>query len=218
MSDRNIQRRLAKLLALATSSNVHEAAAAAGRAQQLITEHRLQAWVAQTESDPIRDARDQPLTRAKRLRKWKSVLASSLADVNGCVAYTADSGGESAIVLVGRSRDREAVSALWEWLVPRIEWLSATHGAGQTKKWHEAFRIGAAVTVAERLAAGSQQAHAQIEASALVRVDASMQAHRDALEDFVSRRLGLRSGRGIRVDGTAFAAGRRSARDLEIPE
>ena len=37
-----------------------------------------------------------------------------------------------AIVLVGRGRDRELVVELWQWLVRRIEWLSATHGAGAT--------------------------------------------------------------------------------------
>lgn len=213
-----IRERVEKLLALATSSNVHEAAAAAERAQRLIAEHRLEAWVAETETDPITDARDEPLEQAKRLRRWKSVLASTLAQANGCVAYTLDLGGEKAIVLVGRARDREAVRSLWDWLVKRIEWLSASHGSGQSKKWHEAFRIGAAATIAERLAQASHQAYAAVETQALVRVDASMQAHQDELASFVEERLGLRSGRGIRVQSDAYSAGRRSARELDLPE
>ena len=139
--------RVQKLLALASSPNVHEATSAAALAQTLIARHRLQAWLdaeqtAAADPDPITDARDTPLTTGKRLRKWKVVLAGALAGANNCVAYTLDRGKEEAIVLVGRGRDRDAVLALWTWLVTRIEWLSATHGAGQDRQWHEAFRIG----------------------------------------------------------------------------
>ncbi|MCO4745809.1 MAG: DUF2786 domain-containing protein [Proteobacteria bacterium] len=214
----DVRDRLEKLLALAASSNVHEAAAAAERAQRLIAEHRLEAWVRQTEVDPIEDARDTPLDSAKRPRRWKSVLASALAEANGCAAYTLKGPDQSHIVLVGRRSDREAVRAVWDWLVKRIEWLSASHGGGKGKKWHDAFRIGAVATIAERLSAADDEAYAAIEGAALVRVDHSMQAHRDALQDFVHAKLGLRSGRQIHVQPDAYAAGRVSARDLELPE
>jgi hypothetical protein len=214
----DVRDRVEKLLALATSSNVHEAAAAAERAQRLIAEHRLEDWVRNTETDPIEDARDTPLDSAKRPRRWKSVLASTLAEANGCVAYTLKQGELSHIVLVGRRADREAVAALWDWLVKRIEWLSASHGGGKGKKWHDAFRIGAVTTIAERLTAADQTAYANVEAAALVRVDASMQAHHDALDSFVSAKLGLRSGRRIQVRPDAYDAGRISARDLKLPD
>ena len=77
--------RVRKLLALATSPNIHEATAAAALAQTLIARHRLQTWLDadQTVADdpePIEDARDTPLEASKRLRTWKTVLANALAE------------------------------------------------------------------------------------------------------------------------------------------
>ncbi len=214
--------RVRKLLALATSPNPHEAALAAARAQTLIERHRLQVWIeasdaAESDPDPIVDARDEPLEVGRRIRKWKSALASTLAQANGCVAYTLDRGKESAIILVGRSRDRAAVLELWSWLVKRIEWLSATHGQGQTKKWHEAFRLGVVDSVAQRLREGASEAHAGLEATALVVVEPARAAHRDALDRFVADNLRLGPGRALRVDADAWERGKGASDDLELP-
>lgn len=207
--------RVRKLLALATSPNVHEAAAAAARAQRLIAEHRLEGWLDASEADPIEDARDEPLEVARRLRRWKIVLACALADANGCVAYTATRGDEEAIVLVGRARDRAAVRELWDWLVKRIEWLSATHGPKKPRRWHEAFRVGVVDAVAERLQGATEEVRQE---HGLVRVDAAAQLHQQELDRFVAERLGLGKGRAIRVDARAWERGRAAGEDLDLPE
>ncbi|MBL4684366.1 MAG: DUF2786 domain-containing protein [Nannocystaceae bacterium] len=214
--------RVRKLLALAASPNPHEAALAAFRAQALIEKHRLQAWIdaeqAEAEDpDPIVDARDEPLEVGRRLRRWKIALATTLADANGCVAYTLGRSNDSAIVLVGRSRDRAMVLELWHWLVRRIEWLSATHGAGHTKKWHEAFRIGVVDAVAERLKEGTAEATAALETAALVVVEPARAAHREALDCFVANHLRLGAGRTLRVNAEAWARGKGASGDLELP-
>lgn len=213
--------RVRKLLALATSPNPHEAALAAARAQALIEAHRLQAWLdaerqAEEDPDPIVDARDEPLELGRRLRKWKVVLAATLAEANGCIAYTLERGKEQAIVLVGRGRDRAAVVELWGWLVKRIEWLSATHGAGRDRQWHEAFRIGVVDAIADRLREGNEEARAGLEDAALVVVEPAAVAHREALER-VTEGLGLGSGRAMRVDARAWQRGRAAGRDVELP-
>lgn len=211
--------RVRKLLALATSPNAHEAAAAAERAQRLIAEHRLEAWLraADPQTDPIEDARDAPLETAKRLRSWKVVLASALAQANGCVAYTLDRGRESSIVLVGRAADRAAVRELWDWLVRRIEWLSATEGKGRPRDWHDAFRIGAVDTVAARLRRATEAVAAAVEPGTLVTVDAAAAAHQHALDAFVAERLALGRGRRIRVRADGYEAGREGAKGLDLP-
>lgn len=214
--------RVRKLLALAESPNQHEAALAAARAQALIETHRLQAWIdaehaVEDDPDPIVDAREQPLEVGRRIRRWKPALASVLADANGCVAYTLDRGKNSAIVLVGRARDRAVVAELWGWLAKRIEWLSATEGVGQSKKWHEAFRVGVVESVGERLREGTSQARAELDAPALVRVEPAMAAHRDALERFVANNLGLGPGRALRVDAEAWARGKAASRAIDLP-
>ncbi len=222
MPDDAVLDRVRKLLALATSPNVHEAAAAAARAQRLVEQHRLEGWLAAERAeaddpDPIEDARDEPLEVARRLRKWKRVLASGLAEVNGCVAYTLEAPDGERLVLVGRSRDRAAVRELWEWLTKRIEWLSATEGGKRPRAWHDAFRIGAAESIVERLRqAGEDVRHA--EPTALVVVDAAVAAHRRAMDRFVEERLSLGRGRSIRVDVDAFEEGRAAGKDFDLRE
>ena len=134
-----------KLLALASSDNVHEAALAASRAQELIEEHRLQAFLdaeadaeAREAADPVLSGTDDPLEATKRLRKWRVVLAMRLAELNGCIAYTVEYGREKRLLVSGREADREVVKELYAWLCQRLEWLSATHApaSGADKRWH----------------------------------------------------------------------------------
>lgn len=211
--------RVRKLLALATSPNVHEAASAAAMAQALIARHRLESWLeaeAAVTTDPIEDGRDAPLEVARKVRKWKVVLAGALAEANGCVSYTLRQGREEAIVLVGRAVDRAAVLELWSWLVKRIEWLSATHGAGESRQWHDAFRVGAAVAVGERLASVAEQVRGEQEAGAMVRLDPVALAQQAALDAYVREHLRLGPGRGIRVEAAAWERGRDAAAELPL--
>lgn len=216
--------RVRKLLALAGSPNVHEAAAAAARAQALIAEHRLEGWLAAETVDaldPIEDARDTPLEVARRLRRWRVVLACALADLNGCAAYTLDRGDDHVVVLIGTSADREAVRALYDGLVKRIEWLSATHGAGRSRRWHEGFRVGAVDTVIERLREGQcpirHEDHDVSSNGTLVRVEQLAATHRERLDRFVAERARLKPGRALRVERRAWDLGRAHGAALDLP-
>ena len=210
--------RVRKLLALAGSPNVHEAALAAARAQALIDAHRLQHLLDAEHEDPVGDDRGHPLESGRRLRKWKSVLAQSLASLNGCIAYTERSGKQKHIVLVGTAADRAAVVALWEWLVRRIEWLSATHGAGRDRRWHQAFRIGAVATITERLRAGQHDAAATLESAALVQVREGLARRQQRVSEYAERNLNLKPGRGVRVDPDAYREGRAAGRAVVLPK
>jgi hypothetical protein len=219
--DQVMLNRVRKLLALTNSPNVHEATTAAALAQTLIARHRLETWLAAEQAagddpDPIVDARDTPLEVSKRLRTWKVVLACALAGANGCVAYTLDGHAGKAIVLVGRARDRAAVAELWGWLVTRIEWLSATQGVGQSRAWHDAFRVGVVAAIADRLAKVAAEVRGEFTAAALVRVDPAVNAHRIALERFVAEHLQLGRGRGLRVDAAAWQQGRQAGDELDL--
>ena len=222
MSGGAVLDRVRKLLALATSPNVHEAAAAAAAAQALIEQHRIEgliAALADGAADPITDGREAPLERGRRLRRWKLVLAAGLADANGCVAYTAEdpSRGDTLLLLVGRTADRAAVSTIWDWLVQRLEWLSATEGPGRSRAWHEAFRIGAADVVVDRLAAVAGAEAPHIPPEALVRVSAAREAERAAVMAYAEQHLRLGPGRGLRVDARGYAAGRAAGARVRLP-
>lgn len=224
--------RVRKLLALAESPNVHEAAAAAARAQEIITRHKLAGLLeAQQEAEAnLSDGRDEPLEVARKIRKWKLVLAAGLAEANGCMAYTVAAGRrEQHLCVAGHPDDQVAVAALWEWLVKRLEWLSATEGAGQDRDWHESFRIGAADTIVDRLTeaqraqtvavAEETDAAATVPSEgALVRLDAALEARAEAVSRYADEQLGLKKGRGITVRLDALDAGRAAGRDVELPE
>ena len=212
--------RLRRLLALATSANPHEAAVAAARAQALIERHRLEGWLAgeqASELDPIEDARDAPIAVARRIRTWKRVLASALADVNGCVAYVAEGAEGEGIVLVGRAGDRAAVALLYADLERRIEWLSATEGPGRDRRWHEDFRIGVVDAIEARLRGVGAEVGAALDAAALVVVGSAAAAHTERLDRFVSENLRLGRGRALRVDARAWARGRAAGEKLPLP-
>jgi hypothetical protein len=214
--------RVRKLLALAGSPNAHEAAQAAARAQALVARHQLEAWLAaedavEADPDPITDGREAPLDTARRTRKWKIVLAGSLAEANGCVAWVWARPGEERICVVGRERDRAVVRVLWDALLKRVEWASATAGPGKDRAWHEAFRIGAADAIALRLAAVATEARADFGETALARIDHRAGAHREALDRFVREELGLGKGRALRVHARAYDSGRKAGAELPLP-
>ena len=204
--------RVRKLLALATSPNVHEAAAAAARAQRFIDEHRLQDLLAAEDAAPeFDDARDEPIETSKRLRPWKAALANVLADASGCVAYTLKRGREQSIVLVGREQDRQAVTAMYRALVAQVEWLSATHGPGESKKWHASFRLGAVHSI--RVAMDERSTPPPTDQTPGL-VHTALVAQRDALNQFVSDHLHLRPGKRLTVLGSAWEQGREASLGL----
>ncbi len=222
--DPSILDRVRKLLALAGSPNPHEAAAAASRAQALVARHRLDSWLAAekaeadaAEADPITDGRATPLEVARRVRRWRVVLASVLAEANGCVAWLQEREPRKrpdaqALCVVGREADRELVRALWDGLVKRVEWASASAGAGRDRAWHDAFRIGVADTIARRLA---DDALAPGE-PALVVAAAALARHQQDVDRYVEAHFQARSGKGMLVDPAGYAAGRVAGASLKL--
>lgn len=207
-----------KLLALARSADVHEAAAAAAAAQAMVERYRLQDLLEAREASEQDPVEEEVLETARRRRRWKTVLASGLADVNACLAFTRDAGRDKQIVLAGRAADRAAVRSLWDWLVPQLEWLSATHGAGRDKRWHDDFRIGAIDTILERLRGVHEQERGQLDGAALVRLDPALVERRAALERFSQERLRPGKGRRLLVGVDAWKAGRAAAAEVSIGE
>ena len=215
--------RVKKLLALSTSSNVHEAAAAAAAAQALITRHHLDEVLEADRAgehdgdDPITDGSEAPLETARRPRRWRFALADGLARANGGVVWSVERADGTQLCFCGRHSDRVVTAALFEALATRIEWLSASHGAGKPRQWHEAFRVGATDAIIERMLAGNEQATDDTNPSALQRVAPRLAARRAAVDRFVEAHLRFGRGRGYRVDARGFAHGRAAAATLAIP-
>lgn len=201
MASDKILDRIRKLLALARSSNPHEAAAAAARAAELMAQHQLAEASLEHEDEAIGE---HELERCGRKVTWKSILARGVCIACACDCYWTRpwrlGADERSLRIVGRASDVDAARYLYAYLVREIERLArAAWDARQrespldsARAWKNAFRSGAASEIAmrlrtardEALAAARRRADADTAASkAVVRVDRDAAA----VADYMSR-------------------------------
>lgn len=222
-----------KLLRLSTSSNPHEAALAASRAQEIIDRFNIEAAALAldgkpTEPDePVKDFASDPLDDSFATWKWR--FLATLVKLNGCKAYRSN-----GLVLVGRPSDVQTVRYFYAWLVREIDTLARKECKGNGRVYSNNWRIGCAETVAERLR-GQQKATRQavvheIETGslpleykklALVRVNAALAKVDEKLADvdaFCKANLNSRQCSGHRITGHASAreAGRKAGYNIRM--
>ncbi len=224
--------RIRRLLRLAESPNVHEAAVAAARAQELMARHRIEA-AALDDADGgagVKDLRDAPLDGSKRLRAWKTHLADAVARANGCRVYLLERDGMKHIVLVGRAEDAELVRLLYPELVKRVEVLTWLHGQGRTRSFCHAFRLGVVTTLHERLALAAAEAKRRAlegdcdEGDVALAPEptrmalAKLEARDDAVERFMEAHLRLKPGRrkGLRAEAEGYESGRLAGHSVAL--
>jgi hypothetical protein len=209
--------RVQKLLSLATSPEVHEAAAAAAAAQSLIEKYRLEQYLRADGGigpEAVEDGQAHPIEVARRPRKWRVLLVCLLAELNGGLGYTMERGGETHVCMVGRRPDRELVATLFAALARRVEWCSATAGPGRSRAWHDSFRIGAVEAIADSLRRRQGEETAALASDLALRIIPEREAARREVDTFAASRLGLSRGRGIRVLPAAFEAGKKAGGEL----
>lgn len=227
--------RIKKLLRLAQSSNVHEAANAAGQAQRLMEEHRIDQAVLdvgdgdgdQAEPDePIREWLGQDaIHKSARLAQWKVQLTVGLASANACRCYIHN---QREICLVGRPSDVATIRYLFTYLVREIDRLCRASCKGEGRIAANSFRLGAVSAIRERLLAGRQEARdaarkkLQGDTVALVRLEtglAKLDAKAREVDDWVKQHMRLRSGRrggGSARDWSAYERGRQAGQSISL--
>lgn len=144
--------KIRKLLALAEGAGTEaEAANAAGRAADLMARYQL----AQADVDAlVRDVED-PMVQAEtegagRLAGWRKTLASGVA--LGCGTYTLTVIGlKSRTRFYGRASDVETSLYLFAALTREVERLAKRNASGQGAAYANAYKLGMAVTLYERL-------------------------------------------------------------------
>ncbi|MEE9386567.1 MAG: DUF2786 domain-containing protein [Nannocystaceae bacterium] len=240
--------RVRKLLRLATSDNLNEAANAAARAQDLVDRHRIDALARQrleleasgNATDGIVDARDRPIDSSKRLRRWKTFLAQQLGPIHDCRVYMLEFPSPPKrldLVAIGRPDDIKILAALYEVLIPRIESLTRKHGEMRDRKWRDGFRLGAVQTVTRRLADRRQRVligctrggegnlddtiapgHAAL---MLREIRETLFGHRlETVDAWIAQRSGdnTKRGRPLRASAAAFAMGELAAHDVDLED
>ena len=149
--------KIKKLLALANSSNEHEAALAAGHAQRLLSEHNLA--MADIEASHKPDKADKvETTAAKTLPKWLRHLSSGVSAAFDCQAVHHPSTGKMTFIGVGA--DVQVAAYTFTYLDRILRKLCGNymkgHAGGTTVNRHrelmrQSYYLGAVSTITTRL-------------------------------------------------------------------
>ena len=140
----------AKLLRMAKSDNVNEAAIAAAKAQELMERYKLtgqaveMAEAQKVESvafpdEPIQDFKDSPLTPAGRLEVWLGTLAVRIGKLNQCHCYRSSNG----LSFIGRASDVSVARYFFNFIRAEIERLANRYCQGHGMTYFNNFRHGA---------------------------------------------------------------------------
>jgi hypothetical protein len=187
-----------RLLALAQSSNAHEAAAAAAKAQELMARHSIEEAELELEvnaaPEPVLDE-DLGVIEGRR-RPWREIIITALANANDCASYLSRKRNgvrvEMAQRLVGTSRAVGLVRYMNAYLTREVErlcdleaakrvdsWPADKRGAAMNK-WRNSFKLGAAVEIARRIRRAWEEARVGANLNALARIDDTARRARQA--------------------------------------
>jgi len=217
--------KIRKLLALASSTNVHEAAAAAARAQQLMMEHKLAAHELDTvgEDEAATVGRMSMVEDSSVLHAWKGELIGSLARYGFCKAIQspvrgADGEKRIRLTIVGTSDDANTVVYLYGYLMNEIKRLCAAEAKGRGVEFANAFKRGAVRAIALRLKELRKEqtttaANAETALALINRADAAIDAFMG--KEFPKLRNVRPPARIKNVDG--FSAGRAAGERIALP-
>lgn len=227
-----ILERIRKLLALAESSNVHEAAAAAAKAQELMTKHRIE----QAELEGVDVLEDEPVLNEEAesflgRKPWRELVLRGLAEANGCETYITKQRRTGRITLrvLGPASDAGLVRYMHAYLTREVERLSglAAKAERETRRrdggdawgvrlaWHNSFRLGAAAELKARLMEASTRTMADASGTALARIEKTDKRVELAL---AALNLGQRKHRARYKHSDAFRAGREAAGTINLDQ
>ena len=157
MENTPIIEKIKKLLALANSSNEHEAALAAGHAQRLLSEHNLA--MADIEAAHQPDKADKvETTVSKSLPKWLRHLSAGVSSAFDCQAIHHPATGRMTFIGVGA--DAQVAAYTFTYLERTVRKLCGgymkQHAAGTLANRHrelmrQSYYLGAISTITGRL-------------------------------------------------------------------
>lgn len=174
--DKKVTNRIKKLLALAKSANeigsANEAATVFARAQVLATKHQIELAEirvsGEIETDPMLESRIEAGATAAG---WKKVLISLVCSASGVFVYAerVRSGTgpkkQTDFVLAGRQEAVRTAIYMYHMIAIEIAHLgAAARRRGEGAIYVNAFRLGAAVRVGERMVAQVQKTAKQARA------------------------------------------------------
>lgn len=158
-TDSALVEKLRKVLALTTSPEEGEAAAASAMLQKLLTQHNLEiADLEQKGAQPAASVIERPHDLGKAAFKWKLDLAEAVAAHYYCAPII--NRYSKRVAFVGRPDNVDALQLLYSWLIQQIaavsnvkrkEHAELTGNHVDPLRWQVAFGEGAVMRLAERL-------------------------------------------------------------------
>lgn len=160
-----VKAKIRKLLALARSSNRHEAASAIAKAEKLMQEHDLSDEDASPDRLP-EGLHEVSLGSDGFMSPWKFVLVSNVARRRSCEAVGLHLSGRRKVRIVGRREDAERAAEEFGILCERIEEAVESErkdlrtmrvgclmrlGFRDPRDYFDSFRRGASICLSERL-------------------------------------------------------------------
>lgn len=225
-----IKDRVSKLLRLADNNpSVEEAAAAFAQAQRLATAYGL--GLDEIDTDPDEPARKPPtlddvvvrrVHHAGRWSRWRWCVLHALAKANLADCY--HQGGD--LYVYGTTEATQLVDLAFQAITHQIDAMARREVRGRGRAWGNAFRLGAANTVARRFSdmvthvLEHERQLAGGEVTALARVETAI-AFRDETEAVLEDKaieLGIRTRNrpGAVVDPDGYASGREAGRGVAL--
>jgi hypothetical protein len=216
--------KIRKLLRLATNNpNVNEAAVAAARAQQLMLEHKL-AQIDLSATDEDKDDEsvlETPFDGGRKggLTPWRQSLITVVAKNCFCRAILTTVVGPTGrkmkhAILIGSPDDANVTMYVYGYLQGEINRLCRAGDRADKYAFRNAFRRGAVVAIAEKLAAQRRQQSSGEKALMVInRAD-------NAVEQYIQGAYkNLRASRAMRPvkDSGGFHDGYRAGQKMDIP-
>lgn len=218
----HIIERVQKLLALSTSSNANEAAAAAATANRLIDQYRLSTADLESKTEPAEpiEEDDGYIYESGRVNPWKTRLVDILVKHYG-LAYWNDNtyatGRQvSRYRLVGRKSDITIAKYMFAWLTTECQRLSDKEAKGKGRIYVNSYCIGFVRGIGTQLKSSRVEVQKEASSSAIIKIDARSQ-EADAI--MFQLHTGLKRGTShshSQLDGRAFAAGKSKGEALHL--
>jgi hypothetical protein len=160
-SSTNLIEKIKKLLALSTSPNENEAAAAAQKANELLSAHNLKMADLADDASSCEEVEEFVLEEAGKKVPWKSYLILALAQANYCETFISQTRASFKRVLVGKPVNILACQQMYDYLVETVNRLCNEQTANTSRAYKNAFRLGCAERLYHRIIEAFEQQQEQ---------------------------------------------------------
>ena len=165
--DKKVLDRISRLLALATSSNVHEAANALAAAQALMDKHKVEECMLGNESEPSKVSAHKLnlYSFTSRNPAWKWQMLWKVAKHNQCrpMSFQSEDRTRFEAGVIGTEDNAQVVKVLYLHFLKEVDrLLNVVPRSSRGRSFNHAFRLGCVQALSESLQATSQKTKVEL--------------------------------------------------------